>query len=52
MPTTAASPPFWIPRVAKLEPNIHSGVKVPKFTGDDYFKDEPARQNAADAGGA
>jgi hypothetical protein len=51
MPTTAASPPFSIPGVAKLEPNIQSGVKVPKFTGDDYFK-EPARQNAADARGA
>jgi membrane-bound lytic murein transglycosylase MltF len=41
MPATAASPPINIRTVTELEPNIHAGVKLLKYTRDDYFKDDP-----------
>jgi len=41
MPTTAANPPIGISDVAKLEPNIHAGIKLLKYIRDDYFRDDP-----------
>jgi hypothetical protein len=41
MPTMWASSPAGIPDIEKLEPNIHPGVKLLKFTRDDYFKNDP-----------
>jgi len=41
LPSTAADPNVNIPKIQKLENNIHAGVKYLRFLFDQYYRDEP-----------